>query len=156
MVCLFIVFPVQSMTIKTLDISVQNNRDAIIQFNYELNWVENTAVFAKIVDPSEELKSALEKYTGLAVDNVKVTNDGVQVTIHKFTTETINGNAVTMKTPVLSFNRAEQVLNQYWFAPLISVDLSPELTTVSFPDKYEEKFVNEIRIPSVTHTVFYG
>ena len=41
-----------------------------------------------------------------------------------------------MKTPALSFQGAEAVLNQYWFAPLISPDFSPDVTRVVFPDQY--------------------
>jgi hypothetical protein len=45
------------------------------------------------------------------------------------------------------------IVNQYWFAPLVSPDFSPVVTMIVFPDGYREKFYNVISIPSVTRRV---
>ena len=60
---------------------------------------------------------------------------------------------VTLITPALSFADAEKILNQYWFAPLISMDFSPAVTRVNFPDDYTEKFYNQISIPALRHAL---
>ena len=65
--------------------------------------------------------------------------------------EKSNGT-VTLKTPSLSFEAAQKVLESYWFAPLISPDFSPTVTKVQFPDGYEETFSDAISIPAITHT----
>jgi hypothetical protein len=58
-----------------------------------------------------------------------------------------------MTTPALSFEEAEKVLQQYWFAPLINPDFSPAVTTITYPDGYQEKFYDISRIPKTTHTL---
>ena len=42
-----------------------------------------------------------------------------------------------MVTPSLSFARAQQVMDEYWFAPLVSPDFSPGITTVIFPERVQ-------------------
>ena len=58
-----------------------------------------------------------------------------------------------MTTPSQSFERAEKVLKNCWFAPLISPDLSPTVTTITFPNGYREQYYDQISIPSVSHTI---
>lgn len=55
---------------------------------------------------------------------------------------------IAFLTEELSFSDAENVINQLWFAPLISIDFSPSVTRISFPNGYSEKFYNQINIPS--------
>jgi hypothetical protein len=56
-------------------------------------------------------------------------------------------------TPALSFQNAQRALNQYWFAPLINPDFSPDITQITFPDGYHEEFYNQIAIPAISHTI---
>jgi hypothetical protein len=56
-----------------------------------------------------------------------------------------------MITPALSFNRAQQVMDGYWFAPLISPDFSPAVTTVLFPDGHKATYYDVLTMPSITH-----
>jgi hypothetical protein len=58
---------------------------------------------------------------------------------------------VTMVTPALSFARARQVMDGYWFAPLISPDFSPGITTVIFPDGHKNTYYDVLTLPSITH-----
>jgi hypothetical protein len=60
---------------------------------------------------------------------------------------------VTMVTPGLSFAKAQQAMDEYWFAPLISPDFSPEITTVIFPDGHKAMYYNTLSLPSVSHTL---
>jgi hypothetical protein len=145
------VCPVQAFTAKTLDIAIQDNGDALITFDYDLNWYENAAVFTRIMNPGIELKKALEANFGKQVDVITVTGNQVQVLVQGFATRKVQDNLVIMGTPALSFNNAEKVLNQYWFAPLINVDLSPAVTHVIFPDGYVEMFSDQIAIPKLNH-----
>jgi hypothetical protein len=154
-ILLFCICPAQAFTAKTLDINVQGNGDAIITFDYALSWFENVAVFARIADPATELKSALESNYGKNVDVISTSGSEVKVLVHGFATRNTQGTAVTMTTPALSFQSAENVLKQYWFAPLINVDFSPDLTTVDFPDGYIAQYYNQIAIPQISHTMAY-
>jgi hypothetical protein len=58
-----------------------------------------------------------------------------------------------MTTPALSFAQAQQIMQQYWFASLISPDLTPQVTTITFPDGYQATYNNQISLPSVSHTL---
>ena len=137
--------PAQAFTAKNLDIVVQDNGDATITFNYELSWYENVAVFTRIANPNTELKKALESNYGKSVDVLATTGNQAQVLVHGFASSRIADGSTTITTPALSFRSAEKVLKQYWFAPLISVDFSPEVTRVVFPDGYVEQYYNQIK-----------
>lgn len=147
------VCPVQAFTAKTLDIVVQDNGDALITFDYDLSWYENAAVFVQITNPGNELKRALEGNSGKTVDIITATGNKAQVLVHGFATRNVKDNLVTIVTPALSFDSAEKILNNYWFAPLIDVDFSPAVTRVVFPDGYIETFLNQIAIPKIDHTL---
>jgi hypothetical protein len=145
--------PAQAFTAKTLDINVQDNGDAVITFTYSLSWFENAAVFAHIADPNTQLKNALESNYGKNVDVMAATGNQAEVLVHGFATRTMTDNGVTLTTPELSFESAQRVLNHYWFAPLITVDFSPDVTAVDFPDGYVENYYDQITIPAISHTL---
>ena len=145
------VCPVQAFTAKTLDIVVQDNGDALITFDYDLSWYENVAVFAQITNPGNELKRALESNFGKKVDVITTTGNQAQILVHGFASRSVKDNLVTMVTPALSFDSAEKILKQYWFAPLINVDFSPAVTRVVFPDGYIATFNDQIAIPNINH-----
>lgn len=56
-------------------------------------------------------------------------------------------------TPELSFADAEKTFNQLWFAPLINMDFSPDVTRITFPGKDSIKFSNQISVPPFNYTV---
>lgn len=167
--------PAQAFTVKNLDIAVQENTDAVITFSYELAWFENFAVFLRIADPGVELKNALEGNFRKPVQVTVADGGRSQFLVQDFAMRQERNGTVIMRTPSLSFTEAERVLNQYrfgllyhmiiefscdtcvlnqyWFAQLVSPDFSPEVTRVSFPDGYYEEFDNQISIPAVQHTL---
>lgn len=150
---LFSASPAQAFTAKSLDIAVQPNANAVITFDYELSWVENIAVFMRIADPGLELKKALESNFKKPVDVAVADGGRSQFIVQGFASSQERDGTTTMKTPALSFVEAQKVLNQYWFAPFINPDFSPEVTRVIFPDGYFEEFANEISIPAIRHTL---
>jgi len=147
------VSPVHAFTAKTLDITVQENTDAVIAFDYELSWFENIAVFMRIADPGTELKKALESSYGKPVLVIKTDGGESRFMVQGFASKEERDGTVTLITPALSFADAEKILNQYWFAPLISPDFSPAFTRVNFPDDYTDEFYNQISIPAIRHTL---
>ena len=147
------VSPVHAFTAKTLDITVQENTDAVIVFDYGLSWFENIAVFMRIADPGTELKKALESSYGKPVFVAKSDGSESRFVVQGFASKEERGGKVTLITPALSFVDAEEILNRYWFAPLISPDFSPAVTRVNFPDDYTEEFYNQISIPARRHTL---
>ncbi|WP_054847456.1 hypothetical protein [Methanoculleus chikugoensis] len=53
-----------AFTTDNLLIAVDEDGSASITINYTLSWIETIAVFFKIADPAQELKSALEDALG--------------------------------------------------------------------------------------------
>jgi hypothetical protein len=149
----FAATPAQAFTAKNLDVVVKEDMSAIITFDYELSWVENIAVFMRIADPGAELKKALESNYKKPVTVTVADGGRSQFMVEGFASVQERNGTVLMRTPALSFVEAEKVLNQYWFAPFITPDFSPEVTTVRFPDGYVEDFSNQISIPAIEHTL---
>jgi hypothetical protein len=150
-ITLLLVCPAQAFTAKSLDITVQDNTDAVITFQYELSWYENAAVFARIGDPGTELKKALESNFHKPVQITEADAGRSQFYVKGFAAKKVKDTTVTMTTPALSFREAEQVLQKYWFASLISPDFSPAVARVIFPDGYTETFYEQDQIPRVSH-----
>lgn len=150
-IALLLVCPAQAFTAKSLDITVQDNTDAVITFEYELSWFENVAVFVRIGDPGTELKKALESNFNKPVQITEADAGRSQFFVKGFATRQVNDGVTTLNTPALSFREAETVLKQYWFAPLVSPDFSPDVTRVSFPDGYTQTFSNQDQIPGISH-----
>jgi hypothetical protein len=145
-----IVTPVNAFTIKTLDIiNSDTSTDAVIKIDYTLNWVEGTAVFAQVVDPGEQLKNAIEGNTGKTVDGIIVRDNYVECKIHNFLYQEQGVTTI----PTLSFSRAESVLKGYWFAPMLTVDLAPDVTTLTFSDGHKVTYNKVLTIPETSYAV---
>ncbi len=143
--------PAQAFTMKTLTITLADQGDAQIEMQYDLSFFEQSAVFFRITDPAAELRKAFESRSGEPVTVTKVSSSAATVIVPSFATvKNANGKTV-MQTPAVSFERAQKVLNTYWFAPLISPDFSPATTTLIFPDGYVETWHDQISIRSVSH-----
>jgi hypothetical protein len=145
--------PVHAFTADRLDISVQENGDANITFDYTLNWLEYLAVFLHVADPGAELQKALQGNTYANVTVYSVTPKKVSLGVEKFAVVQDQATGTTLRTPTVSFAGAERVLQQYWFSRYISPDFSPSITVIQFPDGYSETFIDQITIPSVSHTI---
>ena len=153
--CLFFIVaaPASAFVAESLSIDVQESGDATVTFEYRLGLVEKFAVFLRIADPADELKNGLESNSGKEVTVSEVTSNSAAFLVREYAHKTIGDGEVTYTTPMLTFASAEKILLDYWFAPLISVDLSPAETTVLFPDGYTENFYDNIEIPGITHTM---
>jgi hypothetical protein len=149
----FFVMPAQAFTMKTLTITVAENGNAEIDMQYDLSLFEQSAVFFRVADPAAELKSAFESQSKEPVSVTKATSSSALVIVPSFVSVTSNNGKTLMETPAVSFERAQKVLNTYWFAPLISPDFSPATTTIVFPDGYREIWHDSISIPSVSHSM---
>lgn len=143
--------PTQAFTAESLTIDVAAEGGATVRFSYTLSWIEQVAVFFRVADPPGELASALEEYSGVPVTVAFVDSGGATFSLEQFARVEDAGSVRTLITPALQFTEAQVVLERYWFAPLISADFSPAVTTVQFPDGYREVRLNEDRLPSFTH-----
>ena len=150
---LALVCPVQAFSSKSLVIDVKDSMDAVITFDYELSWIERVAVFVRIGDPGTELKKALESNFNAPVQVMEAGAGRSQFYVQGFASEKVQDGNVTIATPALSFREAEKVLNQYWFAPLVNADFSPEVTRLVFPDGHEETFYNKDYIRPIRYSM---
>jgi hypothetical protein len=153
LIAVFMVAPVGAFTADELRIALDEDGNADITFNYTLSWVEKIAVFFKIAEPEQELKSALEEATGAPVTVTSAESNAAAFSVAGFAEINGTDGGTVYSTPALNFTGAQAMLDRYWFAPLVQADFSPNLTTVRFPDGYEETFSNQSAIPALAHTV---
>jgi hypothetical protein len=149
----FSVVPAQAFTMKTLTITLEKNGNADIDMQYDLTWYEQSAVFLKIADPAAELTSAFQVRSTEPVMVTKATSSSALIMVPSFASVTSDEGKTGMETPAVSFERAQKILNTYWFAPLITPDFSPGTTTIIFPDGYSKTWNDRISIPSVYHRI---
>ena len=147
------ILPVQAFTVTSLTIILAKDGDAEVDMQYDLSLIEQSAVFLKIADPAAELKSAFDSHSGEPVTVPEATSTSALVLIPAFADVSSATGKVTMVTPGLSFAKAQQAMDEYWFAPLISPDFSPGITTVIFPDGHKAMYYNTLSLPSVSHTL---
>jgi hypothetical protein len=145
--------PAQALTAKALTINLDQSGNAQVDFQYDLSFTEQIAVFANVANPSAELKTALENNLNRQVTVVKADSSSAEVIIPSFATISQSNGAETMTTPGFSFANAQNDIKQYWWSSLVSVDLSPEVTTITFPDGYQAVYDNQISFPSVSHQI---
>ena len=147
----FFVMPVQAFTVRSLEMTLDPDGNAQVDIHYDLTLFEEGAIFFRISNPAAELKKAFDANSNYPVTVTQATGSSARILIPSFATVTTDGNTVTMVSPSVSFERAQNVLDQYWFAPLISPDFSPDVTTIIFPDNYRRSYNNLLVIPSVSH-----
>jgi hypothetical protein len=154
-ICLlaFAVMPAQAFTSKALTINIDANGNAQVDFQYGLSFTEQAAVLFNVANPSKELKSALENNLNREVTVVKADSSSAEVIIPSFAAISQSNGTETMTTPAFSFANAQKAIQQYWWASLISVDMSPDVMTITFPDGYQATYNNQISFPSVSHQI---
>jgi len=145
------VMPAHAFTTRDLTMTYAENGDATLAIHYDLSLPETFAVFLKIADPAQELKKAFEQNLGKDVTVVRADSSSIEVIIPTLASVKSSDGTTTMTSPAVSFAKAQEAINRYWFAPLISPDLSPGVSTITFPDGYSAKYYDQLSIPSVTH-----
>lgn len=145
--------PAAAFNADELRVVVDEDGDADITFNYTLSWVEKIAVFFKIAEPEQELKSALEEASGAPVTVTSAESDTAAFSVLGFAKIQSTDNRTVYATPALDFTGAQAMLDRYWFAPLVRADFSPDLTVVRFPDGHEETFADQSDLPALSHAI---
>ena len=142
-----------AIEIDILEMKISEGGDTEVNFEYSLSFLEKIAVFTKIADPAEELRKVIGEKTDREVEVIEVKSDKASFFIPGFITPKSSPEGTIYTTPAMDFSKGEEILRGYWFAPMITIDLSPAVTTIQFPDNYIETFTDSISIPPVTHTV---
>jgi hypothetical protein len=145
--------PAAAFTMNRLDIAVAETGDADVTADYSLSWMEQIAVFMRIAQPAEQLQNGLEQFSGKEVAVTSVSPRETVLVIRDFAAVSKTANETTYTTPYLDFSGAEQAIRGTWFSRFVTIDASPGVSVVSFPDGYGETFYNSIVIPSITHGI---
>jgi hypothetical protein len=148
-----VILPVQAFTAQSLTITLAPDGDAEMNMQYELSFFEQGAVYFKIADPAQELKKAFDTNSLEPVTVLEATSSSAIIRVPGFATVSNEGTTSTMVTPPVSFEKAQQVMNGYWFAPLVSPDFSPAVTLVRFPDGHRVLYYDVLGLPSISHTL---
>ena len=145
--------PAAAFTMNSVDITISPDGDADITAHYSLSWIERVVVYMRIAQPEKELEKTLEQYTGKDVQVTSVDSGMTALTVDGFAAVTGSPTAITYTTPMLDFSGAETAIKGYWFSRFVTVDASPEVSIVRFPDGYQETFANTYVIPRMVHEV---
>jgi len=154
--CLFciaivVTVPVQAFTAKTLSITLDGNGNAQMDMQYALTLPEQAAILFHVADPAAELQTVLSENFAQPITVVTADSSSAEVIVPSFATVAKSDEGMTITTPSLSFARAQEILDRYWFSSLISPSLAPQVTTITFPDGFQATYTDEISIPSVSH-----
>jgi hypothetical protein len=145
--------PAQAFTFNTLSIDVQENGDCIADFDYSMTFWEYIGYYTKIASPTDKIREELDKRTSVPVDILEVTDKYASFKIYNYATVTDNNGAITYTVPSLNFSKAEEALKDHWVSKITSFDLSPEETSIIFPDGYTKTYYNQADLPQTVHTV---
>jgi hypothetical protein len=143
--------PVGAFEVKSLDVSVGPSGAAEVVMTYDLNWVERLGVYAAIAAPGRALEQALGALAGRKVRVGEAGPDAASFVVPKFATVTHGRDGTAYATPAVDFTAFGRALDRYWFAKLVSPDFSPDTVTLTFPDRYQERFDGRTGLPAVTH-----
>lgn len=153
-ICACAVMPAQAFEITSLTITIAPDGDAEIDVQYALTFLEQSAVYLRITDPANELKKAFDSHSDEPVTVTKVTSSSATVLVPSFATIHKGNGKYVIVTPSVSFAKAQEVMNEYWFAPLVNPDFSPSVSTVIFPDGYRATFNDVLSLPPISRPVF--
>jgi hypothetical protein len=152
LVIAFLAPPAAAFTMDSLNIAVKENGDAEVTADYTLTWLERIGIFMRIAQPEALLTQTLEQYSGKDVTVTSVTPGKTVLSINDFAAVRQTGAVPTYITPTLDFSGVEPAVKSHRFSRFVSVDASPGLTVVSFPDGHQQVFYNVLVIPSITYT----
>jgi hypothetical protein len=147
------VLPASALTSDALEVAVNETGDAEVDFQFTLTWYERVAVWLNLISPADTMKEALSAYSDKEVDVLSVTDASTSMLVYGFARVEAAENATLYRTPELRFADSEAIAAQYWFGPLLDIDTTPAVTTITFPDGYFETFSDAQTIPSIEHQI---
>jgi hypothetical protein len=144
-----------------LNIDVQADGSAVINYDYSLSWGESIA-FALFPNKEGILKGGLTDAFGDGAEVLDLSSKGVSFKIPGFA-KVISGNNTAYKTPSLPYDKVESYTKKFSGNNALigayipeSDRLVPDKTTITFPDGFTETYNKPYpdgKLPSVTHTV---
>lgn len=143
---LLLLAPVSAITVKHLDVTVAENGDATITGDYSMNWIEQVVVY-----PAGVSILAVNPPDHAVVHSVSPNQ--VKVTVQKLVQVRHTANSTGYTTPAFSASDAQKQLDRFWFANLVSLDLTPGTLTLRFPDGAIIEDSDLSSVPSFVHSI---
>jgi hypothetical protein len=149
--CSFLmVIPAYAFTANSLDITVNENGDAIATFHYTLEGIIENSIPQSVLE--EELKKGLT--TSSEPPELKsMDRSGAVLVMKKFADTYEVPTGTEYLTATLDFKKAEAALQNSALSSVVAADFSPEKIVLTFPDSYQREFSNVDVLPAVSHTV---
>lgn len=148
--CIFTVLPAPAFTANSLDITVQENGDALATFRFTLEGFIENAIPQSVLE--EELVKGLT--TSADPPELKSMDRSQAVLLmKKFADISDVPTGTEYRTATMDFKKAEAALQNSALSGAVSADFSPATITLTFPDSYRKQFSNVDVLPAVFHTI---
>lgn len=142
--------PAHAFTANSLDITIDENGDAVAVFRFTLEGFLENAIPQSLLE--DELRKGL---TTSADPPVLLSSDrtGVTMLLKKFADKREKEQGTEYRTPSMNFQKAEIALKNSALNNVVTADFSPEKITVTFPDAYTKQVENSAALPALSHIV---
>ena len=146
----FTAAPASAIVADSLTIEIQENGDAAVEVSYTLSWLEKLGGLLKVGDPAVYIQKACNDYGQGKATLLSSDMSGASLRIERVAS--IDNRTYT--TPAIDFTQAETILQSYpIIAQILTIDLSPTVTNIIFPDGNSTTYHDQILIPSTTRTI---
>ena len=146
----FFCIPAHAFTANSLDITVDQNGDALATFRFTLEGFLENSIPQSMLE--EELKKGLTTSTE-PPELKSMDKSSAVLLMKKFADISDVVSGTEYRTATMDFKKAETALQNSAIGGAVSADFSPERITLTFPDSYRREFFNVDVLPAVFHTV---
>jgi Zn-dependent protease len=144
---LIVVAPVAALDLKTVDIVVDSNGDALMKVSYSNNLLETAAIATNYGGMRQKVENRFSDAIGKDTSTRCIGPGSTVFSIRNFAD--MSGNAFT--TPRMDLGKIPDGLG-YSFGFIGVGDVSPDIT-IAFPDNTSRQFSQSTIIPLVTYTL---
>jgi hypothetical protein len=146
----FIAMPANAFIANSLDITVNDNGDAVATFGFTLQGIIENSIPQSMLE--EELKKGLTT-SEEPPELISMDRSSAVLRMKKFAATADVPTGTEYRTVTMDFKKAEIALQSSALSSVVSADFSPERIVLTFPDSYTREFSDVDVLPAVFHTV---
>ncbi len=146
----FITGPAAAFTANSLDITVDENGDAVATFRFTLEGFIENAI------PQSMLEEELLKGLGTSSEPpelISMDRSSAMIRLKKFAAVGDVPTGTEYRTVTMDFKKAQIALQQSAVSTVVTADFSPDVMTVTFPDAFNRQFTGADVLPAITHII---
>ena len=146
----FITGPAAAFTANSLDITVDENGDAVATFRFTLEGFIENAI------PQSMLEEELLKGLGTSSEPpelISMDRSSAMIRLKKFAAVGDVPTGTEYRTVTMDFKKAQIALQQSAVSTVVTADFSPDVITVTFPDAFNRQFTGADVLPAITHII---